>query len=230
MSLHRRTLIQSISALPALEALSFPTQPSFSQKVDGTPEASPVATPVATPSSAVTGMALLEDALLAIAPDELLSRLVDSEVTTLLFPSDTGPIEALEWDDAGDSDLEDAVGGVLMQTDTDSERNFIGPGVYIILRSVDDAAALLANTETRDANRSTIKPVMVAGFPGFSIVATNDVIDPDMAVNAVTLVRVGYALISAFADGPADGSTELRSAGNAVGMLDHLRTVVVLTA
>jgi hypothetical protein len=227
MTLNRRNLLLSVPVGAVLGAVALPIRSILGQSSPGTPVATPAATPVAFPAASFDS---LEDSLLAIEPDELLSRLVDSEVTTTLFPSDTGPVDALEWDDTSDSDLENAVGGVLMQTDTDREGNFIGPGVYIVLRNVDDATERLATTETRDADPSAIKPVTIAGFPGFSIVASNDVGESEMELNAVTLLQVGYVLISALADGPAGGSAELRSAANAVGMLDHLQTLVTLTA
>lgn len=221
MTLSRRLLIKLVPAGIAAGAFSLPVRSALAQTPEGTPTKPPGATPEETRAASFDS---LEDALLAIEPDQLFSRLVDSEVTTPLFPSDTGPIDVREWDDASDSDLENAVGGVLMQTDTDQNENFIGPGVFIIMRNVDDAAELL---ETVQTDRSTVKPTTIAGFPGFAIGETNDVGEGEMASNAVTLLQVGYVLISALADGPTDGSTELRSVANAIGLLDHLRTVVL---
>lgn len=223
MTLSRRLLMKSVAAGIATAALLLPARSALAQSSPGTPVATPAATPVASPAASFDS---LEDALLAIEPDELLTRLVDSEVTTSLFPSDTGPIDVREWDDTSDSDLENAVGGVLMQTGTDQNENFIGPGVYIIMHNVDDAAERLERVRT---DRSTVKPITVAGFAGFVIIATNDVGEGEVASNVVTLLQVGYLLISASAEGPADGSTESRSAANAIGMLDHLRTVVEST-
>lgn len=219
MTLDRRNLLLSIPVGTALGALTLPARSALAQSSPGMPGATPVATPAASFDT-------LEDALLAIEPDDLFSRLVDSKVTTSLFPSDTGTIDVREWDDASDSDLENAVGGVLMQTDTDQNENFIGPGVYIIMRNPNNAAELL---ETARVDRTTVEPIAIAGFPGFAIVDTNDVGEGEMPSNAVTLLLVGYLLISALADGPADESTEFRSAANAIGMLDHLRTVVETT-
>ena len=217
MTLNRRNLLLSTPVGTALGALALPARSALAQSSPGTPVATPVATRAASFGS-------LEDALLAIEPDKLLSRLVDSEVTTSLFPSDTGTIDVREWDDASDSDLENAVGGVLMQTGTDQDENFMGPGVYIIMPNRDDAGELL---ETARVDRTSVEPITIAGFPGFAIVDANNMGEGEMASNVVTLLLVGYLLISALADGPAAESKKLRSMANAIGLLDHLRTVVL---
>lgn len=220
MALNRRILLQSIPAGIAAGALSLSARPALGQSRTSTPEATPAANP---PGS-------LEDTLLTIEPDRLLSRLMTSPVTTPLFPSDTGTVEAIEWVDNSDTDLFGSVGGVLMQTGTDENDNFVGPGVYIILRDVDDATERRESVETSETDPSGLKPITIGGFPGATIVESNEGADGSAELSAVTLLQIGYLLISALANGPADASTELRSVANAIGLLDHLRTVVQASA
>lgn len=216
MPLNRRLLLGSISAGIATEALALPVRPVLGQSRESTPEADP--------SGERSAPGTLEDALLGIEPDWLLSRLMTADVTTPLFPSDTGTVEAHEWTD-NDSDLFGSVGGVLMQTSTDENNNFIGPGVYIILRDEDDAAERLETAGTPESDGS-VKVVSVAGFSGLTIIGPTDEAEPLMASYAVTLLQVGYLLVSAVANGPADASTEFRSVANAIGLLDHLRSIM----
>jgi len=218
MTLNRRLLLQSIPVGIASGALSLPARSVLGQSRERTS--------VATPTGSSAGSRSLENALLAIEPDRLLSKLMTSTVTTTLFPSDTGTVEVLEWVDNSDTDLFGSVGGVLMQTSTDQNNNFIGPGVYIILRNVDDATERRETMETSALNRSSTTSITIGGFPGVTTAEPNDVADQSMESSAVTLLQVAYLVIAGAANGPADGSTEFRSVSNAVGLLDHLRTVV----
>jgi len=214
MTLNRRLLLQSIPVGIASGALSLPARSALGQSPEGTP----------TGSSRESKS--LEEVLPAIEPDKLFSLLMTSTVTTTLFPSDTGTIDVLEWVDDSDTDLDGAVGGVLMQTGTDENDNFIGPGVYIVLRNVDDASERRQAMETPGPNRTAAKSITIGGFPGVTTVEPNDVADQSMESSAVTLLQVAYLVIAGAANGPADGSAEFRSVSNVVGLLDHLRTVV----
>lgn len=212
MALSRRILLHSLPAGIALGALSPPALPVLGQSRGATPEA--------------ISQGSLEDALLAIRPDSLLSRLMLRDVTTPLFPADTGKIEAREW---VDKDLFGSVGGVQMQTGTDENGNFIGPGVYIMLRNPADATKRRESVKTSLSGQSNAKPITVGGFPGLTIIESNEttiagVEQPE--TSAISLLQVGYLLINGVAVGPADGSTEFHSVANALGLLDHLRTVV----
>lgn len=183
------------------------------------------------PAFALAGSSLLsrehvtaQDAATPVGddPEALFDLLLSTPVETPLFPADTGMVRALPWVDEGDTDLIDTVGGVLMQSGQDENRNFIGPGVYIVFPDADAALARL-DASRADAEEdfegvdSEVSSINLAGYPGLTVR------EPDLAN---TMVVVGPVIISAVADSDRPGDPALRSLVNCLALLDHLHSVM----
>lgn len=205
MGINRRHALQSVPAF-ALAGSSLLSREHVTAQDASTPVGTPAATPVG------------DD------PEALFDLLLNTPVETPLFPADTGMVRALPWVDEGDTDLIDTVGGVLMQTGQDENRNFIGPGVYIVFPDADAALARLdASRADADAEEdfegvdSEVSSINLAGYPGLTVR------EPDLTN---TMVVVGPVIISAVADSDRPGDPALRSLVNCLALLDHLHSVI----
>lgn len=199
MAVSRRHALQSVPAFAVIGSTVLSQRTVLAQ--DATP---PAGTPV------------VDD------PHALLERLLEAPVETPLFPADSGMVRARPWVDEGDTDLIDTIGGVLMQTGQDENRNFLGPGVYIVFPDPDAALARLDASITEaeedfEGAESGVTSIELAGYPGVTIS------EPD---GTVTLVAVGPVIVSALADRHQPGDPTLRSLVNCVALLDHLQSVM----
>jgi hypothetical protein len=201
MGISRRHALQSVPAFAVVGSTVLGRKGVTSEDA-----ATPVGTPEGTP---------IADDL-----EALLERLLEAPVETPLFPADTGEIRPSPWVDESDTDLIDTVGGVLMQTGQDENRNFVGPGVYIVYP---DAARASLDEEIADAEtdfegvEADVTSIELAGHPGVTIV------EPD---GTVTLAVVGPVIASAFGDRHQPGDPTLRSLVNCAALLDHLQSVM----
>lgn len=203
MGISRRHVFQSVPAFALAGSSILPREHVTAQDA-----ATPVDTPVATP--------------LGDDPEALFNLLMNTPVETPLFPADTGMVRALPWVDEGDPDLIDTVGGVLMQTGQDENRNFIGPGVYIVFPDADAALARLDESRAEAAENfegvdSDVSSIQLAGNPGIMIR------EPDLTN---TMVVVGPVITSAIADSHQPADPTLRSLVNCLALLDHLHSVM----
>ncbi len=175
--------------------------------------ATPAATPVADkPSDAAL---TLPQQVAQIEPQTLLDALRSTPVTSPLFPADTPPIEPVVWDDTGDRDLENAVGGVVFNTGYDENDNFLGVGVAIVHPDAESASATMTATGPVEQQAFLGLPWFVQALQG----------------NAVAVVQVDYLLLVGGADPsvfPADSDAMLvlRSITHMTALLDHLDGVL----
>lgn len=176
--------------------------------------ATPAATPVEAngPDSGPT----LADRVGQIDPQTLLDTLRATPVTSPLFPADTLPIEPEAWDDTGDSDLTDAVGGVVFNTGYDENDNFLGVGVAIVHPDAESASAAMIAT-------GPVEQQALLGLPWFV---------QALQGNAVAVVQVDYLLLAGGADSAVFSEDSdamlvlLRSITHMTALLDHLDGVL----
>lgn len=203
MPMTRRTLLRTMPLAATLAALPKPRHSLGSQ-------ATPGATPVAGQPD----------------PRALLEALLTTPVTTTLFPADTPPLTVTEWIDESDSDLDGAIGGVLLQTGEDANGNFQGPGVYIVHPGPDAArTAFDAHLPaSRDDGKQSILGYVgaITRDPGDSGPTGTDVRFPASSLIAMV---VGPVIVSAIGEGGGRDANDLRALANLAGMLDHLRSV-----
>lgn len=203
MAITRRLALQTIPAFTLIGTLAHARDAVMAQNL-----ATPVATPAGTP--------ITDD------PEALLDRLLRAPVETPLFPADTGRIRPAPWIDEGDTDLIGTVGGVLMQTGQDENRNFIGPGVYIVFADERTAQARLdlqqaGADDSVDGGDTEVTPIEMAGYPGLTISSPDSI---------VTLLAVGPVIVSALVDPDLPGDPALRSLVNGAALLDHLLSIM----
>jgi len=101
----------------------------------------------------------------------------------------------------------------------DENRNFIGPGVYIVFADESTAQARLdlQRAGADEGVDTEVASIEMAGYPGVTIV------EPD---STVTLLAVGPVIVSALGDPNLPGDPALRSVVNAAALLDHLLFVM----
>ncbi len=172
------------------------------------------ATPEATP---VSGQ---------LDPQALLEALMTPPVSTTLFPSDTPAITVTEWIDESDSDLDGAIGGVLLQASEDANGNFIGPGVYIV-HPGPDAARAAFGAQLADSRED--ETLSILGYAGAISRDPGDSGPTDAGITAhassLIAIVVGSVIVSAIGEGGEREANDVRALANLAGMLDHLRMV-----
>lgn len=200
--MHRRRFLQSSAIAGTASPMVFTAAMAQQQAI---PEATP----------AQQGNATLADRIARIEPEALLEALLTTPVTTHLFPSDTPPVETVAWEDTGDADLDNAVGGVVFNTGYDENDNFVLVGVAIVHPNADSAAAAVA--ETGSAPRQSF-----IELPWFMQVVVD---------NAVSGVRIGNLILVGGADSPSGEPAEaatmtLRAISHMTALIDHLEGVL----
>ena len=189
--LNRRTFALSATALTLLEHRQV-----FAQ--ESTPEASPVVQ----------------------SPDEIFAALLAAPFSSPLLPADTGEIVVSEWIDEGDSDLVDAVGGILYGVAGEGNESTVGAIIVYRDQSLAESRVNLAAIDYEQSVK--VMNVTVGGFSGMSIV---DILNPDYSF-ATSAVSVASSIVSGGAEGfPAD-ELEGRSLAHLVALLDHYRRAV----
>lgn len=165
-------------------------------------------------------------------PATLLAKLLATQVTSPLFPSDTPGITVVEWIDESDSDLDLAIGGAILQTGEDDNGNFMGPGVYIVheraetARSVFDAQ--LADDDSVFTESSLGYSGVVSRIPGAATPPGADVAPNDSPSSSLIAIIAGLVIVSAIGEGGDQPANDFRALANLAGMLDHLRAVQVI--
>lgn len=162
-------------------------------------------------------------------PAALLDALLAAPVTTPLFPSDTAEITVVEWIDDSDSDLDQAVGGAILQTGEDDNGNFMGPGVYIVHESPDAARAVF---DAQLADNDSVFTESILGYsgvvsrsPGEAKPPAADIAPEDSTGSSLIAIVAGMVIVSAIGEGGDQAANDVRALANLAGMLDHLRTV-----
>lgn len=159
----------------------------------------------ATPATASEGEPL--------PPEVLFETLREGTIASPLFPSDTPALSIEVWDDAGDRDLDGAIGGLLVQAGPGDDGLI---GVYIVHPTIEQAAARLVPDEN-DGD-----PLDLFGFPVVWHQLPADVVVEDTEAFALIATQVGSVLISAMGQGAAPSTNALRALANLSGMVDHL--------
>ena len=200
--MHRRRFLQSSAIAGTASPVMFTAAMAQEQ-----------ATPGATPAQ--QGNARLADRVARIDPEMLLEALLTTPVTTRLFPTDTPPVEPVVWEDTGDADLDNAVGGVVFNTGYDENENFELVGVAIVHPNAGSATAAVA--ETGATPRQSF-----IGLPWFVQAAVD---------NAVSGVRIGNLIFVGGADSPSGEPAEtatmtLRAILHMSALIDHLDGVL----
>lgn len=157
------------------------------------------------------------------APETLYAQLLGSTITTPLFPSDYGPLAIVEWVDSSDTDLDGAIGGLLVQDTAKGDADDALIAVCIVHPTTESAISRL-NETTDDGTRQ----VEILGRQGVWVqdgdYSLLGVVEGTMIVSAI-----GSSGEVAVPDGPAvsaNGETDFRAMANLAGMLDHIRTVL----
>lgn len=220
MTFTRRHTLRSIPAF-ALAGSSLLRNPHVRAQ-DG---ATPVSTPDAMPNATPEGVSCTELVGTPVARDQgesLLELLIRTPVNTPLFPQDADTIRPEPWLDEGDTDLRGTVGGVLMQSSQDENRNFIGPGVYIVFP--DEAAAMARLDEQRaeaeegfEGIRAEVTSIKLAGHSGIAVRESDDI---------YVVMAVGPVIVSGLGDSALPGDPMLRAHVNCLALLDHLQSVM----
>lgn len=172
-----------------------------------------VATPGATPVG--EGDQTLAERVAQVDPPLLLDALLSTPVTTPLFPSDTAPIEPVAWDDEGDTDLANTIGGVVFNTGYDENDNFISIGNVIVHPDTGSATARVNEMGPAQLDTFLNLPWFVQAVVG----------------NAVSVVQVEYLLlvggtIASSGGAAGSGTMTLRAISHTVALLDHLDSVL----
>ncbi len=150
-----------------------------------------------------------------LPPEVIFERLLESEITSPLFPSDATGLTVEEWVDPGDTDLEGAVGGVMVRAGTGDDAQPIG--AYVVHPTFDSAERRFASNGSPE---TTLWSYELWWYSMEDMSTTEE--DDSFAVIAT---RSGLVIVSAFAQGAGTPGNELRTLANLAGMLDHLHGV-----
>lgn len=157
-----------------------------------------------------------------LPPEVIFERLLATEITTPLFPSDTTNLRVVEWVDSSNTDLDGAIGGVLVQQGEGEDAPLIG--VYIVFPTVD-----LARERIRpEGEGEDESPLSILGYEGMwvSDASTEREAPGDDAFSfSLLAVRSGTVIVSAIGERAGTPRNDLRALANLVGMLDHLNGV-----
>jgi hypothetical protein len=171
----------------------------------------------ATPASPTS---ILVDGFLAgrvaqVRPQDLYAALVETPVTTPLFPAGTPPVEPVAWEDPSDADLDGVVGGVVFNTGFDDNDNYLGVGTAIVHPDPESAVEAFEQ----------VVPTLTQTFlwlPWFVHAGEED---------AVSVARVDYLLLIGGTDAPvgeaaSPATMTLRAITHMTALLDHLDSVL----
>lgn len=150
-----------------------------------------------------------------LPPEVIFERLLASEITSPLFPSDTTGLTAVEWVDPSDTDLDGAVGGVMVRAGASEDAQPVG--AYIVHPTFDSAEQLIAP----DGSPKTTLWSYDVGWTSMEDMDTTEENDSF----AVIAARSGLVIASAFAQGAGTPGNQLRALANLAGLLDHLHGV-----
>jgi len=200
----RRSMLQGFAVAGITAAV--PLSRAAAQDATPASDVSPAATPVIGET---------------IAPEDLLDALLRAEITSDLFPEDPAVLATDVWEDTGDSDLEGAIGGVLVVDTTVEDENDALIGVYIVEPSAEIAAATFSSYETDGSWQvpSTVfgKPAVFSQYgDGVSQIA---IVEGNVIVSAVAGRSILDAEITDFRE------TDAIALARVAGLLDHLRLV-----
>ncbi len=188
MPVSRRTLL-SAPLIPA--GLTMPLQALGQGTPDATPEGEP------------------------LPPEAIFEQLLASEIATPLFPSDITGLTVKEWVDTNDTDLEGAIGGVMVQAGVGGDARPVG--AYIVHPTFEAAGKQIAPEGSPEAS------VLWYDAAWYSMDGTQ-ASDPEESF-AVIAVQSGTVIVSAFAEGAGTPGNDLRALANLAGLLDHLNGI-----
>jgi len=194
----RRSLIQTVAMAGVMSSR---LTPALAQS-DATPEATP-----------------------EVDAEQIFQLLRASQITSPLFPSDSGALVLVDWVDDSDKDLIGTVGALLVQDTSkgDSEAGLLG--AYIVhptAASAEESIAQSAGDETTTES--------------FTLFGDNASAQQDPSGYALIAIANGPVIVSAVGMpqsplGPDETAVDFRESdaraiGNLAGMLDHLRLVL----
>lgn len=152
-----------------------------------------------------------------LPPAVILETLRASTITSPFIPTDTPSLSIEAWEDSGDTDLEGAIGGLLVQASPE-DAGLIG--VYIVHPTIDQAEVRLVPDEN-DAD-----PIELLGFPVVWHQLPASVTVEDDEAFAIIATQVGAVLISAIGQGGDPATNALRAMANLTGLVDHLLQII----
>jgi hypothetical protein len=162
----------------------------------------------------------------ALPPEVIFDRLLESTITSPLFPSDTPGLTVIEWDDASDDDLDGVVGGLLVQSGSGDDDPLVG--VYIVHPAIAMARERI-DIQTREPGGTTQRQDLF----GYQGVWQHELPNPTAHIEepgdrfSLLGVAVGPVIVSAVGEGGDLASNNVRALANLSGMLDHLRSTTV---
>jgi hypothetical protein len=185
----------------ALFLAPFATAPPIRVLAQATPEASPVA---------------IAD------PEEIFALLRDTPFSSSLLPEGYGDQEIAVWDDSSDTDLEGAIGGLLIGPVGNPEEAFVA--AIIVHADAETARArVMALEDSTDGEH--VQSFAMLGIEGLSIVDRDEEWGYATVAVAIGPVIVGGAAdVSAFPD-----DYVLRGTAHLIAALDHVQRVTGIT-
>jgi hypothetical protein len=157
-----------------------------------------------------------------LPPEVIFERLLASEITTPLFPSDTPPLTIVEWVDSSDTDLDGLIGGLLVRAGEGEAAPLIG--TYIVHPTLDRARERLVPEGADEGELAT----SILWYDGVWASASSIQVEAPSDDNysyALLAVRSGTVIVSAIGEGAESPANDLRAMANLAGMLDHLHGV-----
>jgi hypothetical protein len=160
-----------------------------------------------------------------MSPEDMFGMLLAAPFSSPLLPADAGEIVVSEWIDDSDSDLDNAVGGLLFGGSGEGEESSLG--AMIVYH--DEATAkdrVDPNSIQTDASTS-VYALSIGGAEGMTVVNIDGVSESDDDFSyAISVVSSGFVVISGGAEGVAHDELELRSVAHVVALFDHYQRVV----
>jgi hypothetical protein len=200
--------------------------PSMATATAAAQEATPAASPAA--PADLANLAVLDERVGAIPPEELLEALLDTPVAPDLFPPEFADVRTEPWIDESDTDLDDVVGGVFV-TSGDTLL-----GVYIVHPSEESATTRFENLLIEEATPFEVdqptlpERVSVAGRPAW-LINTDEIDGTSLVTLRVENVIVAGAVDPGFATPVPDRAATPVSAAETLAVteavVNHLARV-----
>ena len=160
-----------------------------------------------------------------VDPEQILVLLRASQITSPLFPSDSGAIALIDWVDDTDKDLIGTVGALLVQDTSKGESDGGLLGAYIVHPTAASAESSIAQS-VEDETTTEL----------FTLFGDKGAAQQDPSGYSLIVIANGPVIVSALGMplaplGPDETAVDFRESdaraiGNLAGLLDHLRLVL----
>ena len=199
--MHRRHLLQTSTRLAASMAMTYPNAAVLAGQ---TPDASPQPAGDFEDQPVDPRARELVARLAGLSPLAVLEAHETGEVTEPGLTGGGEPVAARPWNDPLDTDLEHALGGVLIVASDDpvNSPELATLGAYIVFESPDIAFAVLSRQLEELGNSASMS---VAGTKAWLVPADD---------SQLAIMRLGYVLVIA--------AESMTAPGVAEGLVEHL--------